>query len=152
MGGHGAAILGSEPLVNYLLNFSRSLIYTTALSPHSTALIKASYLYLDSLEGKAAVDTLKQLIVHFRKTVADLELNSLFLESHSSIQIAQLKNNDAAKQLSESLRMKGFDVRAILSPTVKEGNERLRVCLHAFNSRDEITELLQTIKNIWGRT
>ena len=151
MGCHGAAILGSERLILYLINFSRSLIYTTAMSPHNVALVKASYLYLDGTDGKVAIHTLKQHIGHFRETIADLQLQALFLESHSSIQIALLKDNKAAKRLSEGLKLKGFDVRAILSPTVKEGNERLRICLHAFNTTEEITELLQTIKMIYGK-
>ncbi len=39
-GVHGAAILGSETLKNYLINFSRPFIYTTALPPSSFAAIK----------------------------------------------------------------------------------------------------------------
>ena len=34
-GSHGAVVLGSDDLKTYLINFARSLIYTTALSPHS---------------------------------------------------------------------------------------------------------------------
>ncbi len=151
MGCHGAAILGSEPLILYLINFSRSLIYTTAMSPHSAALVKASYLHLDGTDGKVAIHTLKQHIGHFRETVADLQLQALFLKSHSSIQIALLKDNKTAKRLSEGLILNGFDVRAIVSPTVKEGNERLRICLHAFNTTEEITKLLQTIKMTYGK-
>ncbi|WP_373519606.1 aminotransferase class I/II-fold pyridoxal phosphate-dependent enzyme, partial [Pricia sp.] len=46
MGCHGAAILGSIIFKNYLINFARSLIYTTGLPPHSVATIFASYEYL----------------------------------------------------------------------------------------------------------
>ena len=47
IGCHGAAILGSQPLKEYLVNFSRSFIYTTALSPHSVAIILSAYQYLN---------------------------------------------------------------------------------------------------------
>ena len=40
------------------------------------------------------------------------------------------------------LQDKGFDVKAILSPTVPEGQERLRFCLHSYNTKEEITEVL----------
>jgi len=150
MGCHGAAILGSKELATYLVNFSRSFMYTTAMPPHTVALIKAGFLHLESTVGKAAVNTLLKRIAHFRTTVAALQLEALFLNSSSAIQIAVLKNSGKTKVLSESLKEKGFDVRAILSPTVQEGNERLRICLHAFNTEEEITKLIQTIKTIYG--
>lgn len=150
MGGHGAAILGSEALITYLINFCRSLIYTTAMPPHNAALVKASFLYLEDTAGKEAKKTLKQHIAHFKETLQSLQLQSLFLESNSSIQIALMKNNDRAKSFSEELMKEGFDVRAILSPTVKEGNERLRICLHTFNTTEQITGLLTTIKKLYG--
>ena len=40
---------------------------------------------------------------------------------------------------------KGFDVKPILSPTVPKGKERLRLCLHNYNSREEISEVLSLI-------
>src|SRR5690606_2365620 len=43
LGGHGAAVLGSHVLRQYLINFSRSFIYTTALPPHSLATIHSAY-------------------------------------------------------------------------------------------------------------
>ena len=46
LGCHGAAILGSEQLKNYLVNFARSFIYTTGLSPHSVATIFVAYQHL----------------------------------------------------------------------------------------------------------
>src|SRR5690606_598161 len=47
MGAHGAAVTGSKLLVDYLINFSRSFIYTTALPPHAVATILASYMLLN---------------------------------------------------------------------------------------------------------
>jgi 8-amino-7-oxononanoate synthase len=43
LGCHGAAILGSEALKQYLVNFARSCIYSTALPPHTIATIQAAY-------------------------------------------------------------------------------------------------------------
>ena len=47
------------------------------------------------------------------------------------------------KKASEFLGEKGYDIRPILSPTVPEGKERLRFCIHSFNSKVEITQVLQ---------
>jgi 8-amino-7-oxononanoate synthase len=46
LGCHGAAILGSQKLVDYLVNFARSFIYTTGVSPHSVATILIAYQHL----------------------------------------------------------------------------------------------------------
>ncbi|HOD11073.1 MAG TPA: 8-amino-7-oxononanoate synthase, partial [Flavobacterium sp.] len=43
------------------------------------------------------------------------------------------------------LQEKGFDVKPILSPTVPEGQERLRFCLHSYNSSNQISEVLKQL-------
>ena len=55
-----------------------------------------------------------------------------------SIEIGDLVR---AKEVAKSLQNDGFDVRAILSPTVAKGTERLRICLHTFNTESEIEGL-----------
>ena len=52
LGCHGAAILGTNDLKAYLINFSRSFIYTTALPPHSLATIHAAYHELIATENR----------------------------------------------------------------------------------------------------
>jgi 8-amino-7-oxononanoate synthase len=56
-----------------------------------------------------------------------------------------IPGNEKVKSIANALQQKGFDVKAILSPTVPEGQERLRFCLHSFNSKEEITEVLQLL-------
>ncbi|UQD55717.1 pyridoxal phosphate-dependent aminotransferase family protein [Flavobacterium sp. K5-23] len=140
LGCHGAAVLGSEGLKSYLVNFARSFIYTTGLSPHSVATILIAYQFLEK-EDKA-IDTLRQNIVHFNQEKNLLGLKPLFVRSKSAIQSAIIPGNEKVKSISRLFQDKGFDVKAILSPTVPEGQERLRFCLHSFNSKEEITEVL----------
>jgi 8-amino-7-oxononanoate synthase len=66
----------------------------------------------------------------------------MFVRSKSAIQSAIIPGNHNVKSIANQLHEKGFDVKAILSPTVPEGQERLRFCLHSFNSKEEISELL----------
>jgi 8-amino-7-oxononanoate synthase len=140
LGCHGAAIVGSQELKDYLVNFARSFIYTTGLSPHSVATILVSYQHLQS-ENKT-IDTLRENIVHFNQELRLLGLKSMFVRSKSAIQSAIIPGNQNVKLIASQLQEKGFDVKAILSPTVPEGQERLRFCLHSFNTKDEISEVL----------
>ena len=140
LGCHGAAILGSLELKEFLVNFARSFIYTTGLSPHSVATILIAYQHLQ-LE-KQTVEQLKENIVHFNQEKHLLGLKPMFVRSKSAIQSAIIPGNEKVKFIAHQLQEKGFDVKAILSPTVPEGQERLRFCLHSFNSKEEISEVL----------
>jgi len=144
LGCHGAAVLGTEMLKSYLVNFARSFIYTTGLPPASLATIHIAYNYLNAEDG-----TQKQLlnnIKFFNEELNRINLKKHFIESNSAIQSAVIPGNDAVKIIALALQREGFDVRAILSPTVAWGNERLRFCLHSYNIEGEITKVLELLK------
>lgn len=143
LGCHGAAILGSLELKQYLINFSRSFIYTTGLSPHSVATILFAYHQLQA--EKNAMEILKQNIQIFNQQKMQLGLKPMFVYSKSAIQCAIIPGNDNVKSIAYKIQQAGFDVKPILSPTVPEGQERLRFCLHSFNSEKEITDVLQLL-------
>lgn len=145
LGCHGAAIIGSEELKSYLINFARSFIYTTGLSPHSVATILIAYQHLET--EKVAMKNLKQNIQFFNQDKTQRGLKSLFVYSKSAIQCAIIPGNEKVKSIAANLQQKGFDVKAILSPTVPEGQERLRFCLHSYNSEEEISEVLCLLCN-----
>ncbi len=140
LGCHGAAIIGSSELKNYLVNFARSFIYTTGLSPHSVASILVAYQHLET-ENKA-LGILRENINHFNQEKNILGLKPMFVRSKSAIQSAIIPGNQNVKLIANQLQEKGFDVKAILSPTVPEGQERLRFCLHSYNSKEENSEVL----------
>lgn len=143
LGCHGAAILGSQKLVDYLVNFARSFIYTTGLSPHSVTTILIAYQHLEI--EKKALQKLRENVNHFNQEKKLLGLNPLFVRSKSAIQSAIIPGNQKVKNTANHLQEKGFDVKAILSPTVPEGQERLRFCLHSYNSKAEISEVLNLL-------
>ncbi|TRX21399.1 aminotransferase class I/II-fold pyridoxal phosphate-dependent enzyme [Flavobacterium franklandianum] len=140
LGCHGAAIVGSHELKEYLVNFARSFIYTTGLSPHSVVTILVAYQHLKS--EKQTIENFRKNIVHFNQEKNLLGLKPMFVRSKSAIQSAIIPGNQNVKSIAGQLQEKGFDVKAILSPTVPEGQERLRFCLHSYNSREEISEVL----------
>ena len=143
LGCHGAAIIGSQELKNYLVNFARSFIYTTGLSPHSVATILIAYQHLEA--KKEAIQNLKNNIQFFNQEKLQLGLKPLFVYSKSAIQCAIIPGNEKVKAIANQLQENGFDVKAILSPTVPEGQERLRFCLHSYNSEKEISDVLQQL-------
>lgn len=141
LGCHGAAVLGSSELKSYLVNFSRSFIYTTGLSPHSVATILTAYQFLSS----DIVSALKENVIHFNQEKNRLGLQPMFVYSKSAIHSAIVPGNEKVKAMALQLQQKGFDVKAILSPTVPQGQERLRFCLHNYNSKEEISAVLSCI-------
>ncbi|WP_394758324.1 aminotransferase class I/II-fold pyridoxal phosphate-dependent enzyme [Flavobacterium sp.] len=145
LGCHGAAILGSQNLKEYLVNFARSFIYTTGLSPHSVATILVAYQELEA--NTKQIDKLRENIIHFNQEKQILGLKPMFVRSKSAIQSAIIPGNQNVKNIAKQIQEKGFDVKAILSPTVPEGQERLRICLHSYNSKEKISEVLRLLSN-----
>ncbi len=145
LGCHGAAILGSVALRNYLINFARSFIYTTALPPHAIATIFCSYQYLSSNPHQ---QQLQDNISHFSQEKMRLGLKPIFVRSKSAVQCAIIPGNERVKTLANALQLKGFDVKGILSPTVPQGQERLRFCIHSYNTKDEITNVLKALEEL----
>lgn len=146
LGCHGAAVLGNQDLKDYLINFARSFIYTTGLSPHSVATILLAYQQLEF--EKDTIEKLRENTIHFNQEKNILGLKPMFVRSKSAIQCAIVPGNEKVKEVASKLQSEGFDVKAILSPTVPEGQERLRICLHSYNSKEEISEVLRFLSQL----
>ncbi|WP_034918346.1 aminotransferase class I/II-fold pyridoxal phosphate-dependent enzyme [Gillisia sp. CAL575] len=147
LGVHGAAILGSELLAQYLVNFCRSFIYTTALSPHSVASIHAAYQCLEQLDASknSELKKLQENIIFFRSEIERLNLQQYFINSNSAIHCCIVSGNNEVKNIAHQIQNKGFSVKPILSPTITKGKERLRFCLHSCNSKEEIKDVLELL-------
>lgn len=143
MGCHGAAILGSENLRNYLVNFAKSFIYTTALPPHSIATIIQVYAHLVLTSDDQ--QRLSGNIKFFKEQISIFNLDARFIPSNSAIQSCKISGNGNVKKVAQVFYEKGFDVKAILSPTVSRNEERLRFCIHEYNTLDEIKEVLRVL-------
>lgn len=139
MGAHGAAVVGSTDLYDYLVNFARPFIYTTALPSSSVALIMASY---QLLQNTHQTEALQENILLFNQLTSTLQNK---ISSTSAIHCFLIEGNEQVINASKQLIEKGFDVRAIKSPTVKTGSERLRICLHATNTKQELTALVDAL-------
>lgn len=143
IGTHGAAILGSQLLKDYLINYARSLIYTTAPSPHTMQSTLVAYQFLDR-KGTEYIEQLRERILYFQECIAQ-QNKYTYIHSNSPIQSIIVPGNEAVTTLSDSLQKQGFDVRPIRTPTVPVGKERIRICLHRHNSLQEIEHLIRAI-------
>ena len=135
MGVHGASISGSKTLKSFLINYARPFIYTTAPSDFEIMSIKAAFDYLSAQPNR-------QANLFFK---IDLFNQITNMKSDSPIKTISIRGNQLTKKTALTLQKAGFDVRPILSPTVKAGSERLRICLHSFNSEEEISSLAERI-------
>lgn len=144
LGCHGAAILGGQVLKDYLINFAKSFIYTTALTPHTLATIITAHSFLKELSKDSRVK-LNENIEYFKNQISIHKLDAHFVPSQTVIQSCIIPGNVKVKSVSKKLMDKGFNVKAILAPTVPQGQERLRICLHSFNSKEEIGLLIKLL-------
>lgn len=141
MGVHGACVVGSKSLIDYLINFARPFIYTTALPPHALASIDCAFEFLkDNI-------SLQKILIEKVNTYKSA-LNRQHYLSNSAIQPFVVSGNKNIRKVTDQIRAHGFDVRPILSPTVKEGTERIRICLHTFNSNEDIIELSNLLQQV----
>jgi len=146
MGVHGAVVCGSKELINYLINFARPFIYTTALPLHSLFSIDAAF---DHLSENIELQRISKEKIFYFNSLFNQKIgkneNMLRMESNTPIQPIVVPGNARVKSIAESLQKSGFDVRPILSPTVKEGSERLRISIHTHNTEEEIAELINEL-------
>ena len=136
-GAHGAAVCCSDEVRQYLVNFARSFIYTTALP-------EGMYVHLlhQMEQSKAEVlrEQLHANIAHFSKAI-----QSTLSSGNSPIQVIECPDLESCKSKAQLLQESGFAVKAILPPTVPAGSQRLRVCIHAFNTQEEINRLIDLL-------
>ncbi|WP_114820169.1 aminotransferase class I/II-fold pyridoxal phosphate-dependent enzyme [Chryseobacterium sp. KLBC 52] len=139
LGAHGAAILCNETVKSYLINFASPFIYTTSTQDFQWMSIKTGYEFLD--QNHELAEKLQNNIKVFRSR----KLKSPSAEN-SPVQAIVIPDNQKLKELQNILSGEGLLTYAIYSPTVKEGSERLRICLHSFNTEEEIIKLTGIIK------
>ncbi|MDR3623525.1 MAG: pyridoxal phosphate-dependent aminotransferase family protein [Chlamydiales bacterium] len=136
LGTYGAIVLGNHTLKQALINFATPYIYTTALPFQTLAAIKCSYDLFPEMSQER--NQLQKLIQIFRASYPS--------SSMSHIQSVSIEGNESIKQAAQAIIKKGFDIRPLMSPTVQRGHEVLRVCLHAFNTNDELAQLINNIQ------
>lgn len=139
LGTHGAAILTSDLIRSYLINFASPFIFTT--SAHD-------FLWMSIFKGYEFLNANNKLSIDLEKNIKIFRTQNLKSPSseNSPIQAIIIPDNHRLRSLKETLLDNGYLTYAVFSPTVKEGTERLRICLHSFNTEEEILGLTRIIK------
>jgi 8-amino-7-oxononanoate synthase len=140
----GAYACTTRVLREYLINKSRSFIYTTAMPP---ALAQAARAALKIIRQE---DQLRRLL----KEKSDYLRNKLqgmgFCTMNSSTPIIPILVNDSqrAVALSKRLLQLGIFLQAIRPPTVPIGTARLRLTVTTLHTKEDLEQLLDALRKI----
>jgi len=141
LGGYGAFVAGPGEAVEWLLQRSRTLVYSTALPPMAAAVASAAMQVIE--EEPERVARLRARIGEFRAAAQRQGLR--LLPSETAIQPLVVGEPAPAMRAHERLLERGFLVPAIRPPTVPEGTARLRISLCADHSRSGVEDLAASI-------
>jgi len=140
-GTFGAFVAGSEALIESLIQFSRSYIYTTAMPPAIAAATLTSLKIVREETWRR--EKLASLIGQFRRGAEQIGLQ--LMDSLTPIQPVVINDDQKVMQISAELRAQGFLVGAIRPPTVPVGSGRLRITLSADHSEQQVEQLLNAL-------
>ncbi|KAB8073527.1 pyridoxal phosphate-dependent transferase [Aspergillus leporis] len=147
---HGAIVLCCPDTRDYLINYARSLIYTTAMGFPFLASIRTAYELLSEGVTQPLQHKLQQLILYLRTRLGELGTwdPAVFEVDHFPASPIFSLRSPMPRQLAAVCQREGFTVRAIMAPTVPAGKERVRVCLHVANTMEEIDGFVDTV-HLW---
>lgn len=142
----GAFVLCSDTIRNYLINYSRSLIFTTALPPVVLHWNQFSFQHMLTL-GK------ERTLLHelSEKLRADLVKHGLHTDGSTNIIPVMIGKNEAAVQLAKQMRELGYFILPVRPPAVPEGTARFRLSLTANMEWQELAPLSSHIAQLFAR-
>ena len=146
LGVSGGYICGSRSLIDWLLNRSRSFIFSTAPPPALAAAAQAAIEFLETERGEERRQRLWQRIETLRRSLIESGVAHFPIgEKGSAIHPLIVGGEEAAIDLSRSLQAEGFLVPAIRYPTVAKNEARLRITVTAAHEEDQIRRLAETL-------
>jgi 8-amino-7-oxononanoate synthase len=144
LGCQGAAILGSQVLIDFLVSNAREYIYSTALSPTSASLALAAVKLTQGVSPKAL--TLAGNIAYFKQACVSAKV--VLSESMTPIQPLIIGDADKTVEVAQQLKTLGVWVGAIRPPTVPKGSARLRITITALHTKSDIDKLVSALASL----
>ncbi|EPJ49833.1 MAG: 8-amino-7-oxononanoate synthase [Osedax symbiont Rs2] len=143
-GTSGAFVAGSDALIETLIQFSRTYIYTTSMPPAVAAATRTSLKLIQKESWRR--EHLQLLISRFKSGCEQLGL--VLLPSDTAIQPIMIGAEHTAVAFSEKLSSLGVQVKAIRTPTVPLNQARLRVTFSASHSLEDLQQLLAALATV----
>ncbi len=143
LGGMGAYICASRPVVELVLHRARPLVFSTALP---AALCAAAGAAVDIVEHDEALRA--RLWRNIRRFSAGLRSLGFAAEPRSAIFPIIVGEPERAISAARALRSRGLLVKAIRPPTVPEGTSRLRFCLSAAHTEGQVDLALEALRSL----
>ncbi len=144
LGSFGAFVAGSHDMIEMLIQFARTFVYTTAMPPAQAAVTSAALRLLNTESWRR--EKLQSNIGFFRQQAQQRLLQ--LMDSPTAIQPLLIGSSERVMRVAEQLLVRGFLVGAVRPPTVAEGAARLRITLSATHEEKDITQLLDAIAEI----
>jgi len=143
-GSFGAYVCGTKMMRDFLINNSRSFIYTTAMLPSMAQASRAALQII--LGGSQLRRKLQENSDYLRAQAKEMGFDTM----HSSTPIIPLlvKDPSQAVAMSKQLLEQGIFVQAIRPPTVPIGTARLRVTVMATHTREDLDHLLNALRKL----
>jgi 8-amino-7-oxononanoate synthase len=148
LGSQGAIIAGPQVLREYLLNFSRPFIYTTAMPPLAIATLAAAYELVPTMQAeRQQLFALSDLLKSTLNAVPGLQVPAASHVIHP-VFFTDMPGPAHVRAVAAAAQQAGFDVRPIVAPTVPAGTERLRLIVHNYNTEAEIEGLAAVLGQV----
>lgn len=141
-GSIGAYIVCDKELKDYIINFGKEFIYSTALPPMNN--LWNLYILNNMNDFYKRAEKLKKLKDYTLKLIKEMKIETV---SDSHIISFIIGENEKADIIAEKLRKKGWLVCSIKSPTVPKGTERIRISLYSELSEENIKNFLEDFQN-----
>ena len=141
LGTSGALLCGPKILRDFLVNFSRPFIFSTAPSPIIAASVRAAMQLC-----KEQPERRRQLAALITFANSAIEARCGIPQSGSQIIPVIVGSDKRSTALASAMRGYGYDIRAIRPPTVPEGTARLRIALTLHASQELVNEMIEALR------
>ena len=142
LGSVGGYVAANSTIIDYLVNMSRSFIFSTALSP---ADIGAALAALHVLESDRSV--LRQLQNNVNYMADCLNSIGIYATNDTPIFPILIGSNEDTLTVSNYLYNAGIIGTAIRPPTVPVGESRIRLTVTAAHNKEQIDYVCQSLHN-----
>jgi len=146
LGAAGAWLACDTMMKDYLINFSRPFIYSTAPSPLVMRALRSAITHWENVGAERAqlcLDKAREFVKQLKVFLIDD-----MISGEGPIIYLTLKNSLVALEWANTLQARGFDIRAIRYPTVPEEEAGIRISIHASHGPSDIKALVGAIRNM----